>query len=396
MANLSEYWEGVDSVSPSEIHVSPREAGCTRPYYLIGVGAQTDITDAFKQILGYPNVAITGDQKINRSLPLSDPQVQVWTAKRIVGMRGLGEFVKTDVSTFVTGGPDPMPSYALYDNYEFTIEFGQEPYAVLQDYMIDVPTPPPDGPSPGFWFDLDPNNGAQNTIPYLYANEWTRYTDFDLIPQNDYVTGVKGESYFVTGDDSLPGGSRNARHQGKTFTGMPRVFLPNQILRMTWREVPLRFYTSTKSFLKKYRGRVNQFDWYDNGAGGKLFPAGSLLYMNCTPKIYTSPILSFQAWGNGDLTPPKVCDFELTFLTTDRILSGVAPTYATGQNTDRIPNRNFIPAGFNLQPWFDKGQSFYYCVFNSGTTQTPQNIPYFLSFPVSLLFTDPDAPQPGG
>ena len=381
---LTEYLEGIESVSPSVMSQTAKSASSSRRYYLgtpqNPVTSGSILIAAAVQILGSTNVNTTGSVRMNRTLPLADPENPTLYATGF-SRHGIGQMTKV-VNNY---GANPnfataLPYFALYPVYQFDVTFGDQPYAVIPDIGIRI--------SKVQWTGVDTSDYQnQQSQTSTIADEWNRFVIFDEIPRDDYVTAVQGQTTLRTGDAFEPPPDIFAPN-GYQFPGMPRVLLPNQTLRVLWQNVPLRYYTSANSYLQKYKNRINQLDWNVSGIG-RTFAAGSLLYMSCQPKWHTDPNVTLQAWADGQTTPPKVVDMELTFLLTDRAMSGTPITQA------QINHPNFIPAGHNLLPWFPHGPAYYYGVAGTAGVLDDILIPYFFSFPVQILFQDPDAPQRG-
>lgn len=360
MALLSQYWERVDDVSPSFASCSSENGQGTIPYVLQGAN-EIDLRAAVPQLLGFTAANGPGNFRLARTLPMGHPIFHYWFADSIGEIRGVGPFTKQDSTENDVNPPEapPMPFFADYENWFISLHFAPRPYAVIPDTAIPIE-------------DLQWYHESNPNVPILfrYAPEWRRYATFDLLPQNDYITAIAGSSKFQTASMTRP---NNA-----IFNGMPRVFLPNQILRMTWYQVPYRYILSANSYLRKYRGRVNQFPWYE-WANRYVFQPGSLLYLGYEPTIYTSPVAQLMNWP-GNFISWKYCNITLSFLVTER----------TGVDLPTPTNKNYLAAGHNLQIFFPKRQ-FYYVVFND---KEAANVPYFFSCPFEALFTDPDTPQP--
>jgi hypothetical protein len=291
-----------------------------------------DLLNAPQVILGAVNTTGPGDGRIQRLLPLAHPQWPWLYANNIVSVRGIGECVKFNSISPLEA--EPMPAFALYPVYEFVIEFGSVPYAVLSDDDIETAT----FTTP--WVDVNNQAAAEQT----YATEWWRFTDYQVVPQNDWLTGTIGSStVFQTeggsGDKTTDPGAKG----GAVFPAMPRILLPNEIIRLVWHMVPWRFYSSPNSYLRRFRGRINQLPWYD-------WDAGELLYMGASPLRFTPPILQPVNWLHGSVTVGKWCDLELSFIGTKR----------NGVNLpSSLPNDNYLAAGHNLLPWQGDNQFYY-------------------------------------
>lgn len=367
MADLSDYKEATGDLSPSSATISLNNASASVPFFLLGASGD-EVVDQIPKILGATlNVNYDPNNtyyKVQRQVPMAHALFWPLYAEQIV-IHGIG--VGLEQASSAPPQVESMPGYANYENWQLDIKFAQRPYAILEDDDVEINTlswfpPPPDADLP---------------VSLTYAKEWIRYTSFDLFPQNDNVSGVQGQSLFQTQSTAEP--------HGKQFQGMPRIFLPNQVVTFSWYQVPLRYILSPNSYLEKYKGRINQFAWYEYGSG-HMFSAGSLLYMGWKPKIYSSPVAQLMNWQTGDLTTWKYADIELYFLVTKRTGVDVPTTTARA---------NYLAKGHNLNPYFPT-RLFYYTVYNSALNAN--QAPYWFSVPFEILWTDPDSfqddPQP--
>lgn len=367
--DLANFLEGTDNTSPSSASASDTAGVSTRSMILRNQPTAAVLRDATSTLIGYTNAAISPDGRLRRVCPPMDPVYPYWYATGYPNQTGIGDpqQTATDLKGLALNQPDPFPFYASYDSYEFKVNFSPRSYPVLTDEAIQ-------GNLPLKWT-LPPKLVAAGDVDFqtnVYANEWLRYSDFGLAPKNDSITAVQGMSVFQTQSGKTP--------QGAVFQGMPRLFQPNQIVRINWYQVPLRYWISANSFLRKWVGYINQFDWYD-WDGVKLFDKGTLLYLGSTPKIYTSLAAQLVDGGQGDLPQWKFMDVEMTFIVTERTGSDVPQNLASA---------NYIAAGHNLQAFFPTGR-YYYITFGngvllSGSVQTPPSI--FVAIPGGLT---PDA-----
>lgn len=327
---------------------------------------EEDIGAAITLILGGTTYAAQPSGRLNRTLPLADPEFPWLYASSIPSIKGFGRYGKQEADSELEA--PSFPFFSFWSNYLFTVESTPRPYPVLPDAGIRRKS--------SFWY---PETGGGTTPQsFTYVEEWNRFCDWDMIPQNDYITQQRGSMQFKTGS----GTGAN----GLSYVAMPRTFMPNAIFKVTWFLVPLRYIISPNSYLRRWRGRVNQFDW--TGPGGLQFNSGELLYMAYSQKKYTPPVQKIINLGGGSSvdSTSKLCNIELTFLHTSRV----------GTDLPADPtNQNYVVGGHNLLPYpggkasgspvVPKG--FYYAQTND-TDHTPS----WLSFPLEILFTDPDAP----
>ncbi len=368
MADLV-FLEDVDSVSPNSAGCSWKQGRAVSRYLLNAPGV-LDLGIAVQQILGN-TTASDGAFALKRVLPLAHPAFQWMYASAITEIRGSGQPTLT-ASPNANVGLEVKPIsnfYALYPIYYFTIEFTPRPYVLLKDNKIKtVPV--------GSWFDEE-----GNVAHYGYAEEWLRYTDWEPEAQADSVTATQGEMIFR---------GTAAAVKDYRYPGMPRMFLNNQLVKFTWYQVPFSFVASRNSFIKKYRGRINQYDWFN-------WRSGELLYLNYRIIRYTPPVQALTNFPNpfdpngepGAITfsTAKFVDIEFQFLETVRTT-----------DDDYTPtNGNWLVAGHNLLPIAKDRKNFHYATsydFNAPNDQTKW-VPSWLSAPIpEILFCNPDAPQP--
>jgi hypothetical protein len=228
------------------------------------------------------------------------------------------------------------------------------------------------------WYDTD-GSSKTNT----FAQEWNRFTDYEPHPQNDNITAQFGTLVFQTATNAVPGGANAG--SSVIAPGMPRIFLPNQLVQFTWYQVPYRYISSAKSYIRTLMGRVNQNDWYD-------WKSGELLYLNYKPHRYTPPVQKESLWIPGAFSTEKWCNIEFTFLSTSRVGSNLPTGDLPSKPTLQTANHNWVAAGHNLLPWFGNDttgkKGFYYAV--NPTDTAGNKSPTWPSFPFELLFTDPD------
>ena len=366
--SASDFLEKIDGVAPATVSFDLQHGRATLPLYVRVNRTQTaaaagladqnadspvlpiDLIGAPQTILGGVDTSI-GTGRLTRLLPFAHPQWPWLYASAVSSVRGIGTPAKaTSISPLEA---EPLPYFSLYPIYEFTVEFTTRNYAVLPDdeiFVIDFPTP---------WTDL--NNIEAVPGDQFYATEWWRFTEYQVAPQTDWATSNIGSDFiFQTLSGNSPGST--------VFPAMPRMLMPNDVVKMTWHQVPYRYFSSPNSWLRLLRGYINQFAWYD-------WEAGELLYLSCNPIRYTPPILQPIQWIEGTTTVEKWATMELTFLSTRRV----------GQDLPAsAPSANYIIGGHNLLPWHGN-RKFYYT--KSNTTSAPS----FYSAPFELLWTDPDA-----
>jgi len=379
-ANLQE--ETGDGRSPSEAAFSFKESHTVRTWFMENPNGRDsedygldafDIQFIIKNVLGSTDYALnpTNPGRLARILPLADPLYPWLYASNIQSMRGVGVAMQQDAQ--LNTNMASFPGFGLYPNYEIICDCTSRPYPVAPDTSIVS--------SLVSWVDSTNTNQSQQVYP-----EWNRFCDFDLIPQENWLEQQRGGAYFQTGSGNEPGNGASAQQS-------VRMLLPDAVLRLLWVGVPLRYILSQNSYLQRFRGWINQNAW--NGpqgpvlpgpqnpstpAGSKgLFPPGSLLYTGWKPRLY-QPVLpvTFTPFGSY-IDYSRLCDLEIYFLYTAR-----TATDAPAQPT----NKNIVVGGWNCLPYLPKRRFFY--AYNSDLASNKN--PLFYSFPVELLFHDPDDP----
>jgi hypothetical protein len=367
-----------DGRSPGVVQGTDRVMRTSRLWYWEGPFQANQLQNIFQTILGstYYNVNQNASGSLNRILPLSDPLYPWCYANAVTGFRGVGGGIDQEPAELTTN-TSTFSFWTLYPNYEFTVECSSRPYAVSPDTTIQ------NAASTVNWYDV--NNTKQSTKFYP---EWLRFCDRGFAPMDQYATQQRGGAYFQTNTGNEPGANKQA-----TFQQSALMYLPDQVFRILWHGVPARYILSSNSYLNKFRGKVNQVDWNGpfssvltnprspsntNGNIG-FFPMGSLLYQGYHPTFY-SPVLPLNTNVFGTfISYDLLVDLELIFLHTIRVAYDLPDLSAT--------NKNYVAAGWNTHPYLPQRQ-FYYAYFKD---QAGNQRPAYSSFPVELLFTDPDA-----
>lgn len=353
-------------VSASSANFSKRKTNSNRKYVVYGLNPNdaSGMHQMIVDILGNTNPkTVEGGRRggIERVLPRCDPVWPWLVADEMGGVTGLG--VYQPVLRPTNFEVEPIGGWPYYPTYSFNVNFLKPPYGLLNDEKINVRT--------GQHYFADDGSTVSNVT---YAEEWKRFTFYPVDPQFNYVTATAGQMVFRNnaGGDPDP--------NGKLFRGMPRIALPDYLVRFQWFEVPYRYVISQNSNLNKFQGRLNQNSWYN-------WPVGALLYLGYrVTDIYSPPVVAMNPVAGGGAgaslvaDEDKLCDLEFNFLATKRTVNG-APVPAQG---------NWISAGHNLLPWLMNKKFHYATVRPPGVDNSAKWMPSWLSFPFELLFTDPD------
>lgn len=376
MPLLLTYLEEQADISPTTASFTNTQQSASGTFLLEGPTA-VGLTASIVDLLGYTDTRTT-DGRIRRVLPARHPAYRWMFADSCThqGVGGAFNMVTPDA-----GGGSPMiPTYPLYVKYHVRVNFSGRPYNSWQDKDISI--------TADTYYEKTDTGAPAAGVSFSYATEWHRFTTWELIPTNQFITAQQGQMVFRV---SGVGGA--AQPDGITFQDAPKLYLPDSLLRVRWFEVPYRYLTSSNSYLRKFIGHVNQSAFSDGpveGGGTQQYPAGSLLYLGANvARIYTQAIpdeglLGFN-FGNS-FQRGRLCDLELNFLYTARTNG------AASGNQLVVANRNRITAGHNLLPWLTT-RKFYYATTYDPASPADQTkwFPSYNSFRFEMLFTDPDA-----
>lgn len=373
------YLERMEDQSPTAATFSNAAQSVTANYYFSNPTFD-QLRLSVVDVLGYTDTRV-GDGRIKRRLPLRHPAYS-WMFADSCSPQGVGSEHTVQYLTDGIGSP-VIPAFVLHENFQYRITFSPRPYNSWQDKdikLVDGTYYPKDDP------------GTGGGTAYKAAQEWLRFTTFDVYPMNNFITAQQGQMVF-----RVSGNGGAAEPDGFMFQDSPRLYLPDSILKVRWYEVPYRYLTSANSYLTKFVGHINQNDFgFPNPNGGALepFTKGSLLYLGANPtRIYTPPIPSegvLSANFGDSFQRSRLCDLELTFMYTARKIGS-----DTGNTPDfSAVNRNWVVGGFNLMPWLTTRKFYYVSSYDpSAPSVQAKWRPMYNSFAFPLLFTDPDAPN---
>ena len=373
-----------------------------RPY-IVMAPQPSDLVNAIVDILGTTAYASSGNGKLNRTPPVADP-VYPWlyafSIQAIVGKGG--QFVVTDPA-YDNLQIQAIAQFALFPAYVFMIEFRPRPYAILLDEDITQYTagstyasvyyPTLDNGTSTFCFAQGNSTYALSSpqTNWFFVDEWNRYTDFDLQSTENYVSSQVGSGKFVTSGIMARQGLPDANNAQPMIA--PRIFLPDEVLELIWYQVPLRLITSPASYLRRWRGRVNQnaLSWPSG-----VYTPGSVLYVNFKQKKYQPPVPNQVQNQFGDPTTfstEKLCDITMRFLLTNRYVPDIPATAPANRNCVLgavDPNTGLWNGGHNALPWLTDRQ-FHFSVGNVAAGSSTMSYVPFQSAPLELLFTDCDS-----
>ena len=188
-----------------------------------------------------------------------------------------------------------------------------------------------------------------------------------------------------TGDETFRTASGD-KPEKTPFQDNPRMLLPDSAVTFDWYQVPYDYWLNRKSFLRRCVGMVNQKKWLD-------YEPGELLYLGTDVQDYTPPVQKRrgQIFGASlGVNQKRLCNLTLKFKLTTR-----AGTDAPVAGGAQAPNQNWIVAGHNLLPWLTTRKYYYSTSFDpANPADSSKWVPTYKSFPVQLLFADPNYPQP--
>jgi hypothetical protein len=349
--------------APTTVQASMETGRAQELYLLEEVTSVDTLYDAIKELIGDVQTFPNTDGKLTRTLPRQHPFMP-WFASDM-SFRGVGGLYIPETNPYIPFSPR-IDNWCLYNKYEFTVQFQPRPYPVVSDQYIGDAVD-------GDWFPFE--NGGTTIENFKYWKEYERFVNLEEVPTSDTVTLQYGNLVF----DAI-GLPQDAR----PFVASMKQFLNNSMMKMTWWQVPYTYWTATNSYLKSFRGRVNQNELATHSMG--TFPRGSLLYLGCNAKSYTPPLGNNQTTLPGTNIPDftKYCNIEMQFLNTQRT-RGADPL-------NPINNSNAVAQGHNLQPFLGTASDTLNATFlyaATSPTSGPNSFPLWKSCPMELLWTNP-------
>lgn len=354
--------EAADSVSPGSATFSATGGARVQATYYV---AADDVEEWSEVLLG--SVRPRGDGRLRRVLPRASPQWP-WSMVESLTIRGHGKHqrIEIDPAEVYYETTPIIQQYAEYEEYIFECSLVDRPYPVAGDDQILM--------SNGGWFDDD-----GNFVDYEYATEWERWTDWPRYPADEFIQFRQGQMAFRTqrGIAAAPATVAGNPHNAMA-PGLPRIHMQRELLRLKWYQVPYSYLESRRSYLSRFKWRVNQNEWMGFEPGELLYE-GHSFDRRVTPPFPEADFHTISGWSS-----EKVVDVEMLL----RICR-------TGQSDVPSPdNPNWIAHGHNLFPWAGDRRFYYATSFKQGSpTDERYWVPTFLSAPFELLFTDPDYVQ---
>lgn len=322
-----------------------------------------------------------GAGSLVRLMPMADPQIPSLYADSVNvriddSLEAYDDF-QAPTSRFAV--PPIVRGYSRWNCYHLDVTFSARPYTVLPNERMTS--------AQLTWYDED-------DFPWLltYKPEWLRYVQWFVDDVDSRVSASVGSvmRYLVPSGD--PAGVNDT-----VYTGIPDMIVPDQKVVARLFAIPARYLTSTNSYLLRYKGYVNQYDW--NG-----FPRGSLLYLSTRViRAYTPPQFTPReqerilgqgggAFVNalaGSFAAEPLVDVELSYIYTARELRDAANEPPALKH----PNRNWVTSGHALQPHFQSRQFLYAHTGATAAAGPPDYStwnPQYPSCAHEILWQDPD------
>jgi hypothetical protein len=319
-----------------------------------------------RELVGWTDTAV-GNGNVQRNLPMAHPGSQnlVCYSVRVtpVGFEPVFSVEPADPDDRMEA--TPLPDAVTWGSYRFDLSFAPRLYPMFSDSLL-IRT------------DSQWRDEVGEIRAYSYFNEHYRYCTFSRTPRAEYVRAKHGEVRFRTGSGNPPDGAASA--------AFPNIPLPDSVLTVTWYRVPYRYVLSANSYLERFREYVNQFTWED-------FPPGAILYKGYKDRRINPPFAELDPdWGGaGVFATEPLCDIDLEFWITRR----------TPTDPPTPTNPNWIASGWNCFPNYFYGRQFFYLSSSRGDARPNETppvaadpslaAPFFPSFPLEILWVDPDA-----
>ncbi len=354
--------ERTASRSPASFGFSMEGGKVAGPWWLQD---GSTLGDSVQAIIGDVAPAGAGPRAgaLTRSLPLRHPAPdfgKILHVDAITGANGIG----TGTAAPSDGVGNVPEFYTDWESYEANLSFKPFPYQVeIADNDIIIV-------SPLIWTDAD---GA--TIKSVATTEYTRWVEWIKEPANEFLVAEQGAMYVVDSSNPIDKWVKGNVH-GSEFVGKPRIPVMGSKLSLIWHNVPASYVWSSKCVFDKYLWRVND-------AVFGPYKTGEMLFMNVTWKTYLPWRPSAVPGVNGDLPGgvEMLADIKFEFLIRQNIV--VLGPDTSGNRIYKSPH--------NAAPHFlDRKWRSLITADPTTPNDTSKWRPPFDSFPIEILFTDPN------
>ena len=301
---LPNYWERIDSVSPSQASFGP-DGGSASMEFIVSRG---NIGYVLADILG--SAIINANGSLSRVLPLAHPEYNWLYASKITSLQGIGAAGAYDAQNSTLSLQDDvdrkLPSFlAVYEKYKIGVQFETRPYLVLSDAQTWQYA------APRSHYDTQ---GFQQM--FMDYGEYRRFSKMVRTPTAEFLASNNGTFFFQSPD--LPGGLAQAT--SATTGAGPQIVVMKSKVVVTWFFVPYRMVTSIN--IRQASGRIN---WHSEaGQAGAFFgfEQGALLFEGIEIAEYPGPfptsLVNFGVPPGSDLIDAsiynnKYCDVSFIF-----------------------------------------------------------------------------------
>lgn len=348
----------------------------------------TELQQALTMILGRTNArpqdppatpGTAGPGSIARVMPWCDPAYPCLFAEDVSVSHESEE--GSDAGN-AAGDPDRAVDVVSGHNdfkaYNLAVRYTTRPYAIFPDSRLVRQS-----------IDFDtPAVGVRKRL--YYYREWLRFLRIEARATDTRVSASQGSAFHFRAPGAFYAGQQI---DGIPYAAIPDMMVQDENLTLSWYGIPARYLEDSRSFLVKYRGFINQFDFWN-------WPKGSLLYLNVdTIRSYTQ--LTFTPAGAEDVAyeeqvgtfaHERMVDLALHFIWTTRE-PGIDYTNVDVLNAIRS-NPNYLPAGHNLFPFFPD-RKYYYATAApfEAVPDKINHVPAYFSVPFEILFQDPTRPE---
>lgn len=336
-----------------------------------------------KEILGYTEPYGGGDAtngpsdgKLHRTLPMAHPIYTTLYAYNVAVKPVEFEFqgIESPENPEASTAPTP-PHFADWEAWQLDVKFTQRPFAVLADDVLTRQEQVilDEEPQEAIWtLGTDGDIAGQlagTSHPFTFYEEWLRYCESEIQPRNDILKWKKGQMVLRReSDPAVP------------YPATPSWTLPNFNLKVYWYQVPYRYIRSSKSYIRRFLNHINQ---HAIDIDGTSYEPGELLYANFSYVKHTHPIAGLDSNWPRVPSAEKMVNLTFDFIGTRR---------SSNSGSISPASANWIHGGHNLLPWAKDRKYYYATSFDpDAPNDTSKWYPQYLSFPLQLLFKDPDA-----
>ena len=199
---------------------------------------------------------LSNNGRLQRQLPICHPYVQEWIAKSVANIQGRGQFDMVESEGVqIDNTADPYPNFALFDQYEATVNFGPPDYYLFQDE--DIPIYNTASNQGYYWpYSLPSNTLPKGGLPFYYCPEWYRFTDYIEEPIDNNITGRQGMTQFWA--PGLNGAGNLVGYDLRPVSSTCKAILPDAIAGFSGTRCALPLRNVLHSFRRDIRAFTTQ------------------------------------------------------------------------------------------------------------------------------------------